>query len=325
MDNYDVIPQAAATSSVATATSLVSANYNIEEAQRLARLYVASGFFQDVKDIAQAFVKIQAGAELGLSPITSMTEVYIVKGRVSLSARGMATVAAKGGYEFRVPGHTDEYCNIQFYRNGVMIGSSAFSMDDAKRAGLSGDNWKKYPRNMLWARAMSNGCKWFCADAFGGGSVYTPEEATEFESVESARIETSPKSPTAALNQVLEAPQREGSGELAPPGAKQKVAEHVTLTDEEWQKLCEEHGESKAYELIQILDNYKGQNGKRYKSDYRAICNWVVKRYEEDHAKESKAERQARIFEELDEITSDEESVVESDEGAVQAVAFKGS
>ena len=32
-----------------------------------------------------------------------------------------------------------------------------------------------------------------------------------------------------------------------------------------------------------VLDNYKGANGKKYKSDYRAILNWVVKRAKEEN------------------------------------------
>ena len=37
-------------------------------------------------------------------------------------------------------------------------------------------NMDKFPRNMLFARAMSNGQKWYCPDAFNGATVYTPEE-----------------------------------------------------------------------------------------------------------------------------------------------------
>ena len=58
---------------------------------------------------------------------------------------------------------------------GKVIGTSAFSIDDAKKAGLAGDNWRKYPRNMLFARAMSNGVKWYCPNVFGG-PVYSPDE-----------------------------------------------------------------------------------------------------------------------------------------------------
>jgi hypothetical protein len=36
-------------------------------------------------------------------------------------------------------------------------------------------NLNKFARNMLFARCISNGIKWFCPDVFSG-SVYTPEE-----------------------------------------------------------------------------------------------------------------------------------------------------
>lgn len=59
-------------------------------------------------------------------------------------------------------------------------------------------------------------------------------------------------------------------------------AENVSMTDEEYQKLVDKFGEMDTKRLIEILDNYKGQSGKRYKSDYRAILNWVVGRLKEE-------------------------------------------
>ena len=59
------------------------------------------------------------------------------------------------------------------------LGISDFDMKDAKAAGVSmnaGSSWSKFPRNMLFARAVSNGFKWYCPNAIGGLRVYTPEE-----------------------------------------------------------------------------------------------------------------------------------------------------
>ena len=68
---------------------------------------------------------------------------------------------------------------------------------------------------------------------------------------------------------------------------KYKYAEFVTLTKDEYAKLCEQFGEDPAKRMIEILDNYKGANGKKYRSDYRAILTWVVDRYNEDVMKPS--------------------------------------
>ena len=66
------------------------------------------------------------------------------------------------------------------------------------------------------------------------------------------------------------------------PPSKKKYAEFVSMTEEEYQRLVSEHGETAVKRMIEILDNYKGANGKKYKSDYRAILNWVVKRVNEE-------------------------------------------
>jgi hypothetical protein len=66
---------------------------------------------------------------------------------------------------------------------------------------------------------------------------------------------------------------------------KKKYAEFVSMTEKECQELVNKFGEVATREMIHILDNYKGSKGKTYKSDYRAILSWVVKRYEEDQAK----------------------------------------
>lgn len=66
---------------------------------------------------------------------------------------------------------------------------------------------------------------------------------------------------------------------------KYKYADNVSLTREEYSKLVEQYSEEDVKGMISVLDNYKGQNGKRYKSDYRAILNWVVNAYFERKAK----------------------------------------
>jgi hypothetical protein len=150
----------------------------ITELQRLGKMFAASGYFQDVKDLAQACVKIQAGKEMGFPPIASMTGVYVVKGRVSLSANLMASALLRCGYSYRVLRLENDGCAIEFFsREKQSLGVSKFDAKDAATAQLGqGENWKKYPRNMFFARAMSNGVRFFAPDVFGGSPVYTPEE-----------------------------------------------------------------------------------------------------------------------------------------------------
>lgn len=164
-------------------TSLAITKLNtIEDLARVGDVFVRSGFFNDTRDAAQAIVKVMAGQELGFAPIASMTGVYIVKGKVSLSANLIAAAVKRSGrYTFRVRKHDATVCEIEFFEldkagNKESIGISGFSMQEATQAGLTTSAiWKNYPRNMLYARAMSNGAKWYCPDVFGG-PVYTPDE-----------------------------------------------------------------------------------------------------------------------------------------------------
>jgi hypothetical protein len=57
---------------------------------------------------------------------------------------------------------------------------------------------------------------------------------------------------------------------------KHKYAEFVSMKEEEYQKLIDRYGQDKTNKMIEALDNYKGANGKTYKSDYRAILTWVA-------------------------------------------------
>jgi hypothetical protein len=151
---------------------------SLEDPEQLGRVLAASGYFDDARQAAQAVVKVLAGAELGFGPIAAMTGVYIVKGRVTLSANLMAAAIKRHPkYDYRVKDLTDDKAEVAFFERGHEIGSSEFTMADARRANLTGsDNWKKYPRNMLLWRAMSNGAKFYCPDAFSGAPVYTPDE-----------------------------------------------------------------------------------------------------------------------------------------------------
>lgn len=143
----------------------------------LGKVMAASGFFSDAHQAGQAVVKILAGRELGFGPVASMTGIYIVKGKVSLSANLMAAAIKRSGrYDYRVDLLTEKGCTLSFYEGGKPVGVSSFTLEDAAKAGIDTNaTWAKFPRNMLFARAMSNGARWYTPDIFGG-PVYTPEE-----------------------------------------------------------------------------------------------------------------------------------------------------
>jgi len=148
---------------------------SLADVMQIGQVMSQSGFFSDSKSAAQAVVKILAGQELGFGPFASMTGIHIIQGKPAVGANLMAAaVKGNGRYDYRVAEMTDTACEIIFFERGQEVGRSRFTADDARRAGTQ--NLSKFPRNMLFARAISNGVKWYCPNAFGGAPVYTPEE-----------------------------------------------------------------------------------------------------------------------------------------------------
>lgn len=63
---------------------------------------------------------------------------------------------------------------------------------------------------------------------------------------------------------------------------KIRYSDFVLMLPEEREKLVAEHGEKNTNILIEILNNYKGSSGKKYKSDYLTILNWVIDKAKKD-------------------------------------------
>src|SRR6185295_9550277 len=190
----------------------------------LGAVFTKSGYFQDAREANQAIVKILAGQELGFGPVASMTGINIVKGKVSLSANLIAAAVKKGGkYNYRVAELTPTACKIVFFEGKEQIGESSFTMEDAAAAGIANENYRKYARNMLFARAMSNGAKWFTADVFGG-PVYTPDELGAKIDMETGEMLERPKDEPVILP---------AAGTVSEAQAEQEAADLFKTPDEE--------------------------------------------------------------------------------------------
>jgi hypothetical protein len=146
------------------------------EIMSIGKAFAESGMFPDTKSAAQAIVKIQAGQEIGIPPFAAMSGIHIIQGKPTIGAGIMASIVkGSGKYDYRVVESTEKVCSIDFYQGKEKIGNSTFTIDDAKKALTK--NLDKFPKNMLFARAMSNGVKWYTPDVFSG-PVYVPEEMT---------------------------------------------------------------------------------------------------------------------------------------------------
>ena len=61
------------------------------------------------------------------------------------------------------------------------------------------------------------------------------------------------------------------------------LAENVKMSETEYEKLLLHFGgEDIRARAVEILDNYKGSSGRKYKSDYRTILGWVTDKIKQE-------------------------------------------
>ena len=169
---------------VAMSTGGAFAPRNLQEAIELAKIFAASGMLPKhfEGNPGAVLLGMQLGAELGLSPIAALQNIYVVGGRPTLWGDAVLAV---------VKGHPDcEYvkesidtqtmtatCVVK--RRGSDPITGTFSMADAKTANLQGKQgpWTQYPKRMLQMRARAFACRDAFPDALRGIGVY--EEARD--------------------------------------------------------------------------------------------------------------------------------------------------
>ena len=156
---------------------------SIEDLQRLARLFSASGLFgrsgNAEQHMAECAIKILAGAEAGFGPFASHNGVTVINGKPAFGANLLAQAIKRHPlYDYRVLEKTDSICRIRFIANREELGVETFTIEMAKRAGLvkTSGPWVQYPEALLFARCLSAGMRTHCPDALGGHPAYTPEE-----------------------------------------------------------------------------------------------------------------------------------------------------
>lgn len=120
---------------------------------------------------------IMHGASLGIDAMASIRSIHCVKGKPVLSADLQVALCVRHDdvcESFRVVESTDEVASYEAKRRGQEPVRLSWTKQQADRAGLSGDNWRKYPAAMLRARCAAALARAVFPDLVAG--LYDPEE-----------------------------------------------------------------------------------------------------------------------------------------------------
>jgi hypothetical protein len=247
-------PSSSALATTTAGTTLSLQVSSVDDLQRLARLFAASGLFARAGNpdaqLAQCAVTLLAGMEVGCTPYQSITSIHIINGKPAFSAQLLAQAIKKHPrYDYRVLQKDAKTCRIRFLENGEELGIETFTAEMAERAGLlKNPTWRSYPEAMLFARALTAGMRTHCPDALGGHSAYTPEElgvanADEYGMpVEPVRVTEAPTPRMLTTTEDLTA------GAL-------KACEARGLTPAGLVAMCQELSDGQAIELAQLPRN----------------------------------------------------------------------
>lgn len=124
---------------------------------------------------------LETAAMLGVNPMVGLTNIHIIEGKPSLSANLQAALVREAGHKMRVKvagEGFDAVATVQIIRSDDpdWTFEVTWTQREAQAAGVMGkDNWKKYFRSMLKARAITECIREACPEVLMG-ATYSPDE-----------------------------------------------------------------------------------------------------------------------------------------------------
>lgn len=150
-----------------------------------------TGFLPDhIRTGPQFAAIVMTGRELGMTPMRAVRSLHMVKGKVLEAADSqLARFKASGGRAvFDVLDETKAVLTLT-HPNGDKH-TETWTVDDSKRAGLTGGNHDKFRKAMLRSRCITAGLKSLGWD--GAVGTYDPDEMRVDEPVIEKPVESSP-------------------------------------------------------------------------------------------------------------------------------------
>ena len=150
--------------------------HQIPDLERMARAFSASKLF-GVKTPEEALALCLIAQSEGRHPASAAQDYHIINGRPAKKAESMLRdfIASGGSVEWH--GLDDTKADATFSHPSGGTVRITWDMARASKAGINNPMWKKYPRQMLRSRVVSEGVRTVCPGATSGMLVV--EEAQD--------------------------------------------------------------------------------------------------------------------------------------------------
>ncbi len=169
------------------------------------------------------------GASLGLDPMQSVRQIYVVHGQAALYARAMVALVLGAGHEVWTVESSDQAVTVAARRRSTEhVEQATWTFERAKKAGYTNNSkYQTDPQAMLYSKAASEVCRKVAPDVLSG--VYAVEEL-QMERVESERINQPARGIAALLGRTIPSPAPD-AGEQSPEGTRHAHAQSAGQPD----------------------------------------------------------------------------------------------
>lgn len=169
------------------------------------------------------FLAYIAGQPFGWEVTMSMRSFHIIEGQPTLKPEIQVALVRQAGHSVTVKASSVEAVVLVGRRCDTGdVAEVSYTIDDAKRAGLVGKgNWKTYPEDMLFARAVSRLNRRLFQDVLLG-CAYVPEELGAVVNGDGDVVDVTPVSNLVAAGATVEL-----AAAVDVPGVKSKSGESV--------------------------------------------------------------------------------------------------
>lgn len=248
---------------------------HLDMVKSYAQIAIKSGKYKDYSEADILNIMLTAN-DLGISPMKALNGgFYIVNGKISMSTAMMADRIRQKGHSIRIPEWTKDKCVVIGIRkdNGDSV-KFEFSLDDASAAGLlNSPTWKKWPKQMLYNRAMSTLARTLFPDVVG--NAYSEDEKHD---IQGTPPEKRPEEDPDTLTVNIE------TGEII---QETPIDKEACITTDQLNELTDmTYGQPEL--IVKILEKYEVRHIKDLKEcDYETIKKRVRKTLEQQTQKES--------------------------------------
>jgi hypothetical protein len=156
---------------------------NLAEAMEYAKIIASSDMVPKdyINKPGNVLVAVQTGAELGLKPMQSLQGIAVINGRPTIWGDAQwALIVGHPEFEYSKDDLSDTKATVWLKRRNQPEIVRSFSMEDAKKAGLSGKSgpWTTNPKRMMHMRARAFASRDLFPDALKG--IKSTEEVRDY-------------------------------------------------------------------------------------------------------------------------------------------------